>query len=186
MNAVRFAEDIEAVMAWVDAPVLLYGHSAGSAGAIIAAARHPSMIRLLFLEASYAHTHEALLSLYRWFNPVFGRLFGPMIVLWMRILYRGATEAYSPARVAQRIQMPVMLIHGEKDRRFPLSFARKLKRCFPHDRVGWYLAKDAGHSDASRTKGYAPAVRSFIDVYLDQPAQENRTTGKKRAAPIQK
>jgi pimeloyl-ACP methyl ester carboxylesterase len=171
MNAVRFAEDIESVMKWVNAPVLLYGHSAGSAGAIIAAARHPSMVRLLFLEASYAHTHEALLSLYRWFNPVFGRLFGPMIVLWMRILYRGATEAYSPARVARRIQMPVMLIHGEKDRRFPLSFARKLRRCFPHDRVAFYIARDAGHSDASRTKGYEPAVKLFIDAYLDHPAQ---------------
>ncbi len=178
MNAVRFAEDIASVIHWVDEPVLLYGHSAGSAGAIIAAARHPSMVRLLFLEASYAHTREALLSLYRWFNPVFGRLFGPMIVLWMRILYRGATEAYSPARVAQRIQMPVMIIHGEKDRRFPLSFARKLKHCFPHDRVGCYFAKDAGHSDASRTKGYGPAVKSFIEAYLDPPAQDHRTTGK--------
>ncbi len=172
MNAVRFAEDIEAVMTWVKEPVLLYGHSAGSAGAIIAAARHPSLVRLLFLEAAYAHTHEALLSLYRWFNPVFARLFGPVIVLWMRVLYRGATEAYSPARVARRIQMPVMLIHGEKDRRFPLSFARKLRRCFPHDKVGCYIAEDAGHSDASRTKGYGPAVKSFIETYLDHPAQK--------------
>lgn len=89
MNAVRFAEDIESVIQWVNEPVLLYGHSAGSAGAIITAARHPSMVRLLFMEASYADTREALLSLYRWFNPVFGRLFGPAIVLWMRILYRG-------------------------------------------------------------------------------------------------
>lgn len=169
MNAVRFAEDIESVMTWLNKPVLLYGHSAGSAGAVIAAARHPSLVRLLFLEASYAHTREALLSLYRWFNPVFGRLFGPMIVLWMRVLYRGATEAYSPARVARRIQMPVMLIHGEKDRRFPLSFARKLRRSFPHDRVAFYIAENAGHSDASRTKGYGPAVQSFIEKYLNHP-----------------
>jgi pimeloyl-ACP methyl ester carboxylesterase len=171
MNAVRFAQDIESVIQWVNEPVLLYGHSAGSAGAIIAAARHPSMVRLLFLEASYAHTKEALLSLYRWFNPVFGKLFGPMIVLWMRILYRGATETYSPARVARRIRMPVMLIHGEKDRRFPLSFAMTLKHSFVHEKVACYIAKDAGHSDASKTKGYGPAVKSFIDTYLDHPAK---------------
>jgi uncharacterized protein len=170
MNAVRFAQDIESVMKWVNEPVLLYGHSAGSAGALIAAARHPSMVRLLFLEASYADTREALLSLYRWFNPVFGKLFGPAIVQWMRILYRGATEAYSPARVARRIQMPVMLIHGEKDRRFPLSFALTLKHSFVHEKVVGYIAKNAGHSDASKTKGYGPAVRSFIDAYLDHPA----------------
>lgn len=52
MNAARFSEDIEAVMNWVGEPVILYGHSAGSAGAIIAANRCPSSIRALFLEAS--------------------------------------------------------------------------------------------------------------------------------------
>ena len=171
MNAVRFAEDIESVIQWVNEPVLLYGHSAGSAGAIIAAARHPSMVRLLFLEASYAHSKEALLSLYRWFNPVFGKLFGPGIVLWMRILYRGATKAYSPARVARRIRMPVMIIHGEKDRRFPVSFALKLKHSFAHDQVACYIAKNAGHSGASRTRGYAPAVKSFINTYPDHSTQ---------------
>jgi len=171
MNAVRFAEDIAAVIHWVGEPVLLYGHSAGSAGAIIAAARHPSMVRLLFLEASYAHTREALLSLYRWFHPAFCKLFGPMIVLWMDIFYRGATNTYSPARVAAQITMPVMIIHGEKDRRFPVSFALNLKHSFVHDRVACYIGKGAGHSGASKTRGYKPAVKSFIDTYLDHPAK---------------
>ena len=166
VNAVRFAEDIASVIFWVGEPVLLYGHSAGSAGAIIAAARQPDMVRILFLEASYAHTREALLSLYRWVHPAFGKLFGPMIVLWMHVLYRGAAEAYSPARVAKRIQMPVMIIHGEKDRRFPVSFALTLKHSFVHEMVACYIAKDAGHSGASRTKGYKAAVKSFIDAYL--------------------
>ena len=167
MNAVRFAEDIGAVMKWVNEPVLLYGHSAGSAGAIIAAARNPSMVRLLFLEASYAHTREALLGLYHWAHPVFGKLFGPVIVFWMDILYRGATAIYSPARVARRITMPVMIIHGEKDRRFPVSFVLQLKECFVHTRVICHIAQGAGHSDASKTRGYGPAVKSFIDRYLD-------------------
>ncbi len=37
MNAFKFAEDIEMVMKWLQQPIILYGHSAGSAGAIIAA-----------------------------------------------------------------------------------------------------------------------------------------------------
>ncbi|MFA5906118.1 MAG: alpha/beta fold hydrolase [Desulfobacula sp.] len=167
MNAVRFAEDIEAVLKWVNAPILLYGHSAGSAGSIIAASRNPSMVRLLFLEASYAHTNEALLSLYCWVNPLFGKLFGPMIIFWMGIFYRGAPEKYSPARLAQHIKIPVMIIHGEKDRRFPVSFALELKQSFLHDKVFCYLAKEAGHSDSSLTQGYKGAVKSFIDRYLD-------------------
>lgn len=96
MNAMRFCEDIEAVLTWVDVPVILYGHSAGAAGAIIAAERNPDKIKLLFLEACYADTKEALLSLYRWFNPFFGLIFGPMIIYWMNLFYRNKLAALTP------------------------------------------------------------------------------------------
>jgi fermentation-respiration switch protein FrsA (DUF1100 family) len=92
-----------------------------------------------------------------------------MIIFWMGLFYKGALEAYSPARLAQSIPMPVMMIHGEKDRRFPLSFALKLRQSFPHERTAFYLAEGAGHSDSSRTGGYGPAVKAFIDDYLDSP-----------------
>ena len=166
MNAVKFAEDIEAVMSWLDQPVILYGHSAGSAGAIIAASRNPGKIRALFLEASYAYTKEALLSLYRWVNPFFGVCFGPMILFWMNLFYRNQLDSVSPARLAPAIKIPVMLIHGAKDRRFPLAFARKLKRSFTTERVTLYIAEGAGHSDSSQTPGYAKTVRWFLDRYL--------------------
>ncbi len=168
MNAARFAEDIEAVLKWVAEPVILYGHSAGSAGAIAAAGRNASMIRLLFLEASYAETKEALLSLYCWVNPIFGRLFGPMILFWMDLFYKGALAEYNPVRLAKLINMPVMIIHGEKDRRFPLSFAQELKQNFTHDSVAFFVAPGAGHSESSLTPGYGDAVKSFIDQYLSE------------------
>ena len=166
MNAVKFAEDMAAVIKWVGEPVILYGHSAGSAGAIVAAARNPSMIRLLFLEASYADTYKGLMSLYRWVNPVFGALFGPMILFWMNLFYRGALGRYSPAVLAKEIHVPVMIIHGEKDQRFPLAFALELKQSFPHDRVSFFVAKGAGHSESSKKPGYREAVKAFLDTYL--------------------
>jgi pimeloyl-ACP methyl ester carboxylesterase len=166
MNAVKFAEDIEAVMKWLGQPVILYGHSAGSAAAIIAASRNPGSIRLLFLEASYAYTREALLSLYRWVNPFFGICFGPMILFWMNLFYGNKMDSVSPARLAAAINIPVMLIHGEKDRRFPLAFALKLKRSFAPGQAELYVAKGAGHSDSSQTPGYGEAVQSFIKRHL--------------------
>ena len=167
MNAVKFAEDIEAVLKWLDQPVILYGHSIGSAGAIIAAVRNPGKIRVLFLEGSYAYTREALLSLYRWVNPFFGIYFGPMILFWLNVFYGNKLDTVSPARLAKDINIPVMLIHGEKDRRFPLTFALKLKRSFESDQVGLYVAEGAGHSDSSRTPGYEGAVKSFLDRHLN-------------------
>jgi uncharacterized protein len=165
MNAVKFAEDIEAVLSRVQRPVILYGHSAGAAGAIIAAGRNPDRIKLLILEACYADTKAALLSLYRWFNPFFGRCFGPMIVFWMNLFYRNKLNTVSPARLAPSIKMPVMLIHGENDRRFPLKFALELKDSFAIGQAELYVAEGVGHSDSSMTPGYQAAVRSFLDRF---------------------
>ncbi len=165
MNAVKFAEDIESVLKWVEKPVVLYGHSAGAGGAVIAASRNPEQIKLLLLEACYADTKEALLSLYRWFNPFFGTLFGPMILFWMNLFYHNRLDAVSPERLARSIRIPVMLIHGEKDRRFPLEFAIRLKNSFAPGQAELYIAEGVGHSDSSQTAGYQKAVRSFVDRY---------------------
>jgi len=163
MNAAKFAEDIEAVLNWVQEPVALYGHSAGAGGAIIAAAENQDKIKILFLEACYAHTKEGLLSLYKWFNPFFGTLFGPMIIVWLNLFYGNKLETVSPARLAPSLKMPVMLVHGEKDRRFPLAFAMTLRDSFSPGQADLYVAEGAGHSDSSQTPGYPDAVRSFLE-----------------------
>jgi dipeptidyl aminopeptidase/acylaminoacyl peptidase len=88
-----------------------------------------------------------------------------MILFWMDLFYHGALDRYSPARLAKEIHVPVMLIHGEKDRRFPLAFARELQQSFPHDRVSFFMAKGAGHSESSTTPGYKEAVEAFLDKF---------------------
>ncbi|UCD78698.1 MAG: alpha/beta hydrolase [Desulfobacterales bacterium] len=169
MNALRLAEDIEAVLKWVKDPVILYGHSAGAGGAIIAASRNTVQIKLLILEACYANTKEALLSLYRWVNPFFGTVFGPMILFWMNLFYKNKLDLVSPARLAPLLKMPVMLIHGEKDRRFPLKFALTLKQNFAAGQAELYIAKGVGHSDSSTTPDYQKTVRSFLDRHWQTP-----------------
>jgi len=163
MNAMKFAEDIEAVLNWVAEPVVLYGHSAGAAGAIIAASRNPDRIRLLFLEACYSNTKEALLNLYRWYNPFFGNYMAPVVLFWMNLLYKGKMDQVSPARLAKHIKMPVMLIHGEKDQRFPLEYALALKGSFSPEQVDIFIAKDADHSESSEKPGYRESVKAFLD-----------------------
>jgi len=163
MNALTMAEDIESVLKWIGEPVVLYGHSAGAAAAIIAAGRHPRTIRVLFLEACYAETKEGLLSLYRWFNRFFGIFFGPAILFWMELFYRGEIADLNPTRIAPSLPMPVMIIHGENDRRFPLKFARKLYNSFAPGQADLFIANGVGHSDSSLTTGYKDAIRSFLD-----------------------
>jgi pimeloyl-ACP methyl ester carboxylesterase len=170
MNALKFAEDIEAVMAWIGEPVILYGHSAGSAGALIAAVRNPGKIRLLFMEGAYARTREALMSLYTWANPLLGRGFGPAILIWMNLFYRGGLDKADPCRLARSVDIPVMLVHGADDRRFPVAYARRLVKCFRPGQARLFEAAGAGHSHAWRAPDYPAAVKAFLDAPAAQPA----------------
>jgi pimeloyl-ACP methyl ester carboxylesterase len=168
MNAVKMADDIEAVLDWVAEPVLLYGHSAGAAAAILAAYRRPERVRLLFLEACYADTVEALLSLYRWVNRSFGALFGRAIVFWMNVYYGFGLKSVSPERLAPEIRAPVLIIHGAQDKRFPLRFAEQLHRSFAQGRSELFVAERAGHSESSRDPKFPDVLRSFIERHLDR------------------
>ena len=166
MNAPRFAEDIEAVLRWVKEPVLLYGHSIGAAAAVIAASRNPGQVKLLFLEGCYARTREALLSLYRSYNWVFGVFFAPMVVLWMEIFWKWALETVSPVRLAAKLHCPVLIIHGEKDQNFPLHHAWRLRDSFPPGRAETFVAGGSDHSSASLDPGYPRIIEDFINRHL--------------------
>jgi uncharacterized protein len=165
MNAVRFGEDIMAVLEWVGEPVLLYGHSAGSAGAILAAHRRPDRVKALMLEGSYADTETALMSLYRWVHPLFGKYCGPLIIATLKLLYgRNSLHNCSPEVLAPDLDLPVMLIHGGRDRRFPFAYARRLKNAFRNGNARLFVAPDAGHSDSSLDPGYPVAVKAFMET----------------------
>ena len=166
MNAFRFAEDVETVLEWVGEPVLLYGHSAGAAGAIIAAGRNLEKIRLLFLEGCYARTREALARLYRSYNPLFGILFGYTVVMMMDVLYGFRMDRISPERLAPGIDRPVLLIHGERDQNFPVEDARRLQRRFPPGRAELFVAPGADHSSASLDPAFPAVLSAFVDAHL--------------------
>lgn len=166
MNAFRFAEDIEAVLDWVGEPVILYGHSAGAAGAIIAAHRNPERIQLLFLEGCYARTRASLIRLYRSYNPILGSLFARTVVAWMDLFYRRQMDTVSPARLAPDLDLPVLLIHGERDASFPLSYAWELRDAFPAGRAELFVAPGADHSSSSLTPEYPVAVRAFVERHV--------------------
>jgi len=169
MNAFRFAEDTEAVLKWINEPVILYGHSAGAAGAIIAANRNPDKIRLLILEGCYARTKEALRSLYRNYNRFFGIFFAPMVVFFMDIFYRFRLDEVSPVRLASDIDIPVLIIHGELDQSFPLHHAWRLRDSFPAGRAELFVGIEADHSSSSLTPEYPMAIKSFVDRHFPLP-----------------
>jgi alpha-beta hydrolase superfamily lysophospholipase len=170
MNAPRFADDIESVLDWIREPVLLYGHSIGAAAALIVAHRSPSKIKVLILEACYAATKEALLRLYRNYNRVFGIFFAPMVVEWMDFFWKRGLDRVSPVNLAPQIDLPVLIIHGEKDQNFPLHHAWRLRDSFPAGRAELFVAPGADHSSASLASGFPKAIRAFVERHLSEIA----------------
>ena len=163
MNAFRFAEDIEAVLQWINEPVVLYGHSIGAAGAILAAHRNRDQIKLLFLEGCYARSKGALRNLYCAYNRVFGLFFAYTVVFFMDILYGFKMDSISPVRLAPEIEADVLIIHGEKDQNFPVENACRLKDAFPSGKAEIFIAKGADHSSSSLAPGYREAIESFVE-----------------------
>ncbi len=177
MNGVRFGQDVRTVLEWAGEPVILYGHSAGAAGAVIAASKTPDSVRVLFLEGCYAETKPALMNLYKSFNRWFGLIFGPAIIFWMdKVLYPGRVlDRFSPVSMAPGIRAPVMMIHGEEDLTFPVAFAETLMKKFPENQARLWIAKGAGHSESSFQPGYEDAVRKFLEDHgaMPQPVAKN-------------
>ena len=77
--------------------------------------------------------------------------------------YRGLPDRVSPALLASSVKCPVMLVHGENDRRFPVEFARVLQRSFASGQATLFIAPGAGHSDSSSSPGYHRAVQAFLN-----------------------
>lgn len=169
MNAPRFADDIESVLDWIREPVILYGHSIAAAAAVIVAHRSPGKVKILILEACYAKTREALLSLYRNYNLLFGIFFAPMIVAWMDLFWSRGLERVSPVNLAPLVDLPVLIVHGEKDRNFPLRHAWRLRDSFPAGRAELFVAPGADHSSASLSAGFPAAVKAFLARHWNRP-----------------
>jgi pimeloyl-ACP methyl ester carboxylesterase len=158
-----FADDIGILLRWLGQPVVLYGHSAGAGAAILAASKNPSLVRLLILEGCYAHTRRALWRLYGSMNRVFGLLFGPGLLLWAEIFSGFRLGDYSPVRLAPKTDIPVLIIHGQMDEKFPVRWARQLEKAFPLGRARVYIGNNSTHTQTGETIQCQEAVRDFVE-----------------------
>jgi len=166
MDVGKVAEDVLAVLDWVGKPVVLYGHSAGAGAAVLAAARRPGAVRLLILESAYPFGRKALFKFYRSVAPVAGLILGPGMVFWMEVFHRRALGKNNPARLARALDMPVLLLHGDQDEKFPLEWASELQEAFSPGQAALFTARGAGHSDVPEAPGFAEALATFVQGHL--------------------
>ena len=87
-------------------------------------------------------------------------------------------DQVSPLKQVDRIQAPVLLVHGEADQRVPISHALKMKEAL--ERLGkpvqWLSLKDAGHSlsTTGQVSTYYRTMLEFLDKHIGPAAQVAR------------
>jgi pimeloyl-ACP methyl ester carboxylesterase len=89
----------------------------------------------------------------------------------MDLFYRFRMDKVSPIRLATKLDLPVLIIHGENDAPFPLHEARRLRDSFPAGRAEFFVAPGADHSGSSLTPQYPSAIQAFVDRHLPPTAQ---------------
>ncbi len=140
--------DAAAVLAWVLArddlsavPVWVLGQSLGGAVAVYTVATSPrkDRVRLLVIDSAFAG-----------YRRIFREKLARTVLLWplQGPLSRSVDDGYSPERwIARVAPVPVLILHGERDRIVPVEHARTLFR-LAREPKGLWIVRDAGHIGA--------------------------------------
>jgi fermentation-respiration switch protein FrsA (DUF1100 family) len=120
--------------------IVLFGESLGSAVATDLAIREPTAG--LILESAFPSVRHL------------GQLHYPLVP---RLLYDHISHRYDTMEKIRRIQVPVLMIHGDRDDIVPISMGEELFQAAPLPRY-WYPVEGADHNDLPFVGG-APYYR---------------------------
>ncbi len=129
--------------------IYIYGHSLGGAVAINLAVSHPDAAALI-VEATFTSI------------PDMGRR-NP----WYRLLPIALIthQRFDSIAKIDRLEMPVLILHGTEDRVVPVEMGRRLYEKAPSPKA-LKLILGGGHNNSARVGGaeYLSTVRKFIDA----------------------
>jgi pimeloyl-ACP methyl ester carboxylesterase len=128
----RFAEDLESAQAWVFnqhgvAPqhMVAVGHSVG-AGAVLLSASRSSWAGVVSLSA-FAHPADMMWRFMRE-HHIPGKRIGHWVLSHVQSVIGFRFDDIAPENTIQRVQCPVMLVHGANDTEVPLSEAERIQQ----------------------------------------------------------
>lgn len=150
--------DAEAALQWLaqqenNLPIVVHGHSLGSAVAIDLAQRGPDQIAGLILESAFTNATDMARL-----------MFGPIPVHWL------TTMKWASAEKIAAITIPKLFIHGEHDSIIPLRLGQKLFAAAAPPKE-FVVLPDADHNDTFVAGGelYYQKIRAFVEQRATNP-----------------
>lgn len=145
--------------------VCSYGASFGGYSALMLAAREPELIKCaigyagvydlnFILDSDQAKRNKTSASFYK------------------KYLGEDRTELdrFSPAKLADRITAPVLLVHGGKDKTAPVEHAEAMRAALTkvNRAPEWLLAPNEGHGfyDTDNTTRFYQSLEAFLDKHI--------------------
>lgn len=146
--------------------IALYGLSQGAGAAVRYTANHPE-IACLIAEATYYSFWDVAR---RWIwkrtkTPYFPTVYGYLRLKEWKLHCR--LDDLAPKNTAQRVVVPTLLIHGEKDTISPVNNSHKIMALLAGPKELW-IVPSAGHTSCAREAGpaYTQRISAFIKKHL--------------------
>ncbi len=166
-NAALMVDDLRAVRDWIETrdelrglPAAVVGFSFGGLGAYVAASRDPRWDALVVLAAPVGPVEAARLYLDgkglpgRWFRGLVRRSF-------IRALGVDP-NTFDGDRNLATIQVPVMIVHGERDEVVPVWHAERLQAAVPAGLGTLLRVPGASHSEVLVDEAVGSSVAEFL------------------------
>ena len=163
----RFAEDIDAALAWlagqpeVDAARLgVIGHSVGAGAALLAASRRRDLRAVVSL-AAFAHPAGMMR---RWLasKRIPHWPFGAYILAYVQRVIGFRFDDIAPCHTIARVTCPVLLVHGLEDDTVPVDEARQIHAARSSDAVELLLVPGS-HDDYGDVTRHLAQLGDFLD-----------------------
>ncbi len=140
-----------------DVPLFVMGRSLGSAPAIHLTHAHPDLFKGLIIESGLAHT-----------IPLLARLGVPPTVL------AGVPDPFGSVKKMESIDLPLLVIHGERDMLIPVQNGQALYDASPAALKRIERVPRAGHNDLlfHALNEYFAAIADFITAASQPPTPQ--------------
>ncbi|HHI75793.1 MAG TPA: alpha/beta fold hydrolase [Gammaproteobacteria bacterium] len=163
----RFAEDLGHGVDWLQRQpgidpqrIFVLGHSVGAAAALLLASRRLDIAGVISI-AAFAHPEEVmgrqLAALHLPRIPV-----GWLVLKYIEHAIRHRFDDIAPVNTIEKIQAPVLLVHGEADRLVPPGDMERIYAKRRDDRVERLCLPGAGHNPARAIARHGQRLLDFL------------------------